>query len=464
MLSLAPETLVAGKYRLERFLARGGMGSIWVARDERLRRTVAVKFMEPDYTSPESRARFEREAQAAAQLATPHVVQVYDHGIDDGTPFIVMELLEGEDLAQRLKREHRLSLPDAAVIAVQIGRALRRAHTAGIVHRDLKPQNVFLARGDDAIVAKILDFGVAKANLGDEGETTRTGDVIGSPKYMSPEQARGLKAVDHRSDLWSLGVILFRAVTGKPPFDGDSATDVIVKICAEPVPAATEIAPDLPAELDPFFKRALARDPAQRFQTAGELVDAFAELARAGGSRTSVIDGTGAVAGRGPLPSHSSPGATPLSGRRDSELSVPMTPLAIAPGEGTLSNASSSPIPRPRGSRAPGLIGLGVAAAAAALIGAALLLRARPPKDGSPPTTGVVAAAPPVDSAPPAPALGADTATARAPEPVVAPAPSATTTATSAAPHAAPPVAPVGAPRNPAPRGPSGTKKPEWGY
>jgi len=279
---LRERVVIAGKYRLDRELARGGMGSVWVARHLQLDVPVAIKFMEIAVPSPtEALKRFKREAQSAAQIRSPHVVQILDHGVDRDVPYIVMELLEGEHLGDRLRRVRRLSLAASADIAVQVAKALRRAHEAGIIHRDLKPANIFLARIDEDEIVKVLDFGIAKAARGDgPDDVTKTGVVMGSPNYMSPEQARGIKTVDHRSDLWSLGVILFRAITGEMAFKGESDVDVILKICADPIPLPSEVAPDLPRELDAFFERALARDPAKRFQSAREMAAALVDVVK----------------------------------------------------------------------------------------------------------------------------------------------------------------------------------------
>ncbi|MBW2456298.1 MAG: serine/threonine protein kinase, partial [Deltaproteobacteria bacterium] len=282
MLGPKKGALVANKYRLERLVARGGMGAVWEAWDSQLERPVAIKFMDLEIANnPLLRQRFNREAKAAARLRTPYVVQVYEHGVDGDTPFIVMELLEGQDLHRRLRDERRIPIAQMVPIVQQIARALRVAQEAGIIHRDLKPQNVFLSSQDDELMVKILDFGVAKLTDSQlAGEGTKTGIVVGSPHYMSPEQARGLPSFDHRSDVWSLGVIIFKAVTGHRPFKGQVAGDVIVKICAEPVPKASKVKPGLPLELDDFFSKALERDPDKRYQTATELAAGFAETVK----------------------------------------------------------------------------------------------------------------------------------------------------------------------------------------
>ncbi|MFZ6184203.1 serine/threonine-protein kinase [Nannocystis pusilla] len=279
-------TIVAGRYRLGRVLAQGGMGSIWVARHLQLDVDVALKFMAPELAdSTELRARFEREAKAAALLKSPHAVQVHDYGIEDGAPYIVMELLEGEDLASRLARERRLSLAATRRIVEDVGKALRRAHEIGLIHRDMKPANIFLARQAGDEVVKILDFGIAKSTgVIDGDQPTHADAVLGSPRYMSPEQVRSSTQVDHRTDLWSLGVIAFRCLTGKLPFRDGEIGDVFVSICTAPIPRASEVAPDLGHEVDRFFARALARPLEERFQSATELVEAFAALPGAGES------------------------------------------------------------------------------------------------------------------------------------------------------------------------------------
>jgi len=206
--SLAAGAVIGGKYRIEKLIGRGGMGSVWSAVHTTLGQRVAVKLIARRYAmSREARHRFDLEARAVAQLRSRYVVQVYDHGeTDDGTPYIVMELLEGESLDARLSRGP-LTLAAAASILDQISRALSRAHALGMAHRDLKPENVFLTTSPDGDgeVAKVLDFGIVKIR-GEEGlgSSTRTGAVLGTPLYMSPEQARGLKTVDYRTDLcWS---------------------------------------------------------------------------------------------------------------------------------------------------------------------------------------------------------------------------------------------------------------------
>jgi serine/threonine-protein kinase len=256
------------------------MGAIWRAQHLTLEAPVAVKLIDRDAVHDEQTvARFLREAKAAATLRSPHVVQIIDYGVDEGVPFIVMELLEGETLAQRLKRVGPLNATDTARFVTHIARAVGRAHEAGIVHRDLKPENVFIVHNEDEEIAKVLDFGVAKVEHGAlalEGERTRTGSILGTPYYMSPEQAQGNKAVDHRSDLWSLGVIAFECLTGRRPFFSDGLGDLVLQICVRDLPVPSEVA-TVPLGFDAWFARAIDRDPALRFQSSREMSDALRE-------------------------------------------------------------------------------------------------------------------------------------------------------------------------------------------
>src|SRR5215472_7612464 len=241
-MQLAENTVVAGRFRLIGLIGRGGMGSVWRATHLGLDIPCAVKFIEGEMAQlPEAQARFEREAKAAAQLRSPNVVQILDHGIYEGTPYIAMELLEGEDFGKCLAREAPLDPARLHTVMNQVCRALSKAHALNIVHRDLKPDNIFLVRDDDREIAKVLDFGIAKntgSTLGDSN--TKTGAMLGTPYYMSPEQAQGTKTVDFRSDLWSLAVICFQALTGKLPFESEALGDLLVKIIVAPIPVPSQ--------------------------------------------------------------------------------------------------------------------------------------------------------------------------------------------------------------------------------
>jgi len=279
--ALLRDRVLVGRYRLDERLGAGGMGSIWRAHHLVLQAPVAVKLIDREAVpDEETLGRFMREAQSAATLRSPHVVQILDYGVDDKLPFIVMELLDGENLAQRLRKLGKLGSAETARIVTHIGRAMARAHEANIVHRDLKPENVFLIRNEDEEIAKVLDFGVAKVSvgeIGEQGSRTRTGSILGTPYYMSPEQAQGNKTVDHRSDLWSLGVIAFECLTGKRPFYSDGLGDLVLQICIRDIPVPSDSS-SVPVGFDAWFARAVSRDPETRFQSARELTDALREV------------------------------------------------------------------------------------------------------------------------------------------------------------------------------------------
>jgi serine/threonine-protein kinase len=275
---LAEGMVVANRFRLGEMLGRGGMGSVWRATHLGLDVPCAVKFIEGELAAlPEAQARFEREAKAAAQLRSPHVVQILDHGVWDGTPYIAMELLEGEDLGKRLARVGRMSPADTHNVVGQVCRALAKAHAAGIVHRDLKPDNIFLVRDDDREITKVLDFGIAKSRGQDLGgsSNTKTGAMLGTPYYMSPEQAQGIKQVDFRTDLWALAVIVYQALTGRLPFESEALGDLLVRIIVAPLPVPSHVGP-VPPGFDQWWTKAASRDPNERFQSAKELADSLA--------------------------------------------------------------------------------------------------------------------------------------------------------------------------------------------
>jgi len=294
-------SIIADRYCLLQKLGAGGMGSVWLAHDQSLDSQCAVKLVDPEKAANEEvRVRFEREAKAAAQIRGANVVDIFDHGIWDGTPFIVMEYLEGEDLGARLERLGPLDTEQTYQVISQVARALVRAHAAGIVHRDLKPENIFLVPGDDQEVAKVLDFGIAKhEQYSLAGKTTKTGSFMGTPYYMSPEQARG-KNIDWRSDLWALGVIAFQCLTGRPPFESEALGELMGMIIYDPIPSISERAPGLPDALDAWWERAVSRDREERFQSAKELSDAFGEAIE-----TTKQMAVPSIAPRSPLPSFS---------------------------------------------------------------------------------------------------------------------------------------------------------------
>jgi len=273
--------VVAGKYRLERELGKGSQGHVWEGVHLQMGTPLAIKVLDPNLAyRPDYVSRFKREASAAAALRSPHVVQIFDFGIWEDIPYIAMELLEGEDLGTRLDRVRRLPPATVASVVTQVARALVRAHKRGIVHRDMKPDNIYLCADDEgeAEVVKILDFGVAKAVGGVSLARTGTGIVLGTPYYMSPEQAQGDRQIDHRTDLWALGVITFEALVGRRPFEATNLGDLLVKICATDPPLPSKLAADVPEGFDQWFLRACARNPDDRFSSAKEMAATLAIL------------------------------------------------------------------------------------------------------------------------------------------------------------------------------------------
>jgi len=275
VMDLSEGAVIANRFRLVRLLGKGGMGEVWAAQHTSLDIPCAVKFIHAESAEKvDVRTRFEREAKAAAQLRSPNVVQILDYGVFDNTPYIAMEYLEGEPLNVRLKRRRVLDAHETYRIVAGVGKALGKAHVAGIVHRDLKPENVFLVPDDDTEVAKVLDFGVAK-HTATLDSNTKTGALLGTPYYMSPEQAQGVKAVDHRADLWSLAVLTYRCLTGELPFKSQALGDLLIKIVTGPVSVPSHVAPQLPEGFDGWWLRAAERDPDRRFQSAKEMVGAL---------------------------------------------------------------------------------------------------------------------------------------------------------------------------------------------
>ncbi|MFO0759841.1 MAG: serine/threonine-protein kinase [Byssovorax sp.] len=270
-----------GKYEIVRLIGRGGMGTVYEALNTSIGKRVAMKFVDAETArSKDASIRFQREAEAASAVESAHIVDIFDSGYsEDGQPFIVMELLRGEDLGYRIKRCGRLELGEALHITAQILRGLHRAHEAGIVHRDLKPDNVFLVdRDDDATFAKILDFGISKIQR--SGSTplstlTRQGTVLGTPFYMSPEQAQAMPDIDGRTDLWSAGAILYECLTGRPPYHGNTYEQVIVNICMHDAEDVRAHNPAVPEPIAQVIARALKRDRNDRFPSARQFLDAL---------------------------------------------------------------------------------------------------------------------------------------------------------------------------------------------
>jgi serine/threonine-protein kinase len=274
-------SLIDGKYQIVRPLGSGGMGTVYEGKHVGTGRRVAIKVVSPDALTkgPDVLDRFRREALATGGIESQYIAHVVDTGVDrSGSPYIVMELLVGEDLQGTLKRLRRLPADVAIRIAGQACMGLMKAHDAGVVHRDVKPGNLFLARRDEDVVVKLLDFGIAKVRLDPLPEVDRTssGVMVGSPLYMSPEQARGKKTIDHRSDIFSLGVVLYELLTGKPPHDkAGTIGDLIVRICGEPARPIQGLAPNVNAATAAIVHKALAIDPNDRFARAVDMLSAI---------------------------------------------------------------------------------------------------------------------------------------------------------------------------------------------
>lgn len=273
-----PGDVVAQKYEVERALGQGGMGVVVAARHRELDQLVAIKFLVGD-APPAAVERFVREAKAAALVRGEHVCRVYDVGkLDTGEPFIVMEYLEGTDLADKLEGEGPQPIADVAGWIIEACDALASAHAQGIIHRDLKPANLFLQRSaDNGETLKVVDFGISK--LPKSGALTSTAVMMGSPYYMSPEQLESSRDVDQRSDIWSLGVVMYELLTNAPPFEGESLVQLAVAAREKPPVAPTTLRPDLPSGFERIILRCLAKRPEDRYGSVHELVSDLALFA-----------------------------------------------------------------------------------------------------------------------------------------------------------------------------------------
>ena len=284
---------VGGKYKVERLVGSGGMGTVWLGQHIGLGNRVAIKFIRPQFAArDDARRRFEIEARAAASVDSKHAVKVYDYGVTDaGLPYIVMEYLEGESLSEALIRRGPFPDDEAAKVIRQAARALTKAHAANIVHRDLKPDNIFLAsnvESDDndglPYVVKLVDFGIAKMldveRVGAKGlkGPTQDGSVIGTPNFMSPEQLTVGGTPNPLTDIWSLGACTYAAFTARIPFEGEVLGDIVLKVCVEPLPLPSKWNPDVPEGLDAWFHRACHRETAKRFQTVEEMSEALVKV------------------------------------------------------------------------------------------------------------------------------------------------------------------------------------------
>jgi serine/threonine-protein kinase len=379
--------LLAGKYRVEQVLGAGGMGYVVAARHEQLGQRVAVKLLVPELCENEdSVARFLREARAAVRIHSEHVARVIDVGeLTNGAPYMVMEFLSGHDLAEELDQPGQLEIPQAIDYVLQASEAVAEAHSIGVIHRDLKPANLFLTqRPDGSPLVKVLDFGISKAiNVDDSAlepapSLTATHSLLGSPAYMSPEQIRRPKTVDTRTDIWSLGSILYELLAREAPFNADSPLALLAAVVSDPLPSIRDKRPDVAPELEAVIAKCLEKNPDNRYQTVAELAEALAPFAPRSQPSISRISGILRSASLRPVrtekpPSSErtlqSPGA-PISGEAETEaLQVRVVTPYAASEKNTRTDweASASSVKRTR-RRALVVVG-GVAAIAAAIVG-----------------------------------------------------------------------------------------------
>jgi serine/threonine-protein kinase len=403
-----PGETIAGKYLLLRMLGRGGVGVVFEAEHLKLRQTVAIKVLAAEMIAqPAMVERFEREARAMAMLASPRVTRVTDVDVTpEGIPFLVMEYLKGRDLQSELKERGALPTHEAVSWVREACAGMSVVHAAGVVHRDLKPANLFIVDGPPRSL-KIMDFGISKIS-GDDHEMTMTTTSLGTPAYMSPEQVRSAKHIDVRSDVWSLGVILYRALAGKLPFAGSGSTGMAVAIATEEPAPIEQWRPDLPPGLVAIVRRTLQKDPNARFPTVQALADALA-------------------------PFEQPTGAPPI-------VTAPASMPGSEPTLASVSHTSSSS--QPRRSRAlPIAIG---AIAAASALGVAAFFALRSPTEKSPAPAATTTEAPTAPAAKPP-------VTVEEIEPAPPPKTSSSASATIAAPKPAAPKPPAPRPAEPKP-------------
>jgi len=416
-------TTIGGKYLVKRQLGAGAMGSVYEAEHTSTGRRTALKVISAgDLTRDQAMlARFEREARAAGAIDTQHITQVLDAGLDEATqlPFLVMEYMAGEDVQHAIKRVGPLP-PDLAMrITAQACLGLQKAHDAGVVHRDMKPANLFLAQRDAGeIIVKILDFGIAKVKMDASQEVesaglTKTGSMLGSPLYMSPEQAKGSREIDHRTDIWSLGVVFYQALCGRTPYQHATALgELIISICSEWPPLVQEFAPWVPTEVAAIVHRCLRHNPAERYQSAMEMFQALKQLLPGGWSiREEMVVPIGDAMKGSAAPKLAL--TTSLSAAQTAAGGPPAEAVGTT-GAGTavtMAGATNPAVTQRPASKAPLFAALGVLAIAG-LGGAYVMTRPQPP-----PVIAQATAQPAITAAPTAAETAAATTTAAAPAP-----------------------------------------------
>jgi serine/threonine-protein kinase len=330
---ITPGTVLAGKYRVERILGQGGMGVVVEARHIALEERVALKFLLPDFAvHPEASARFLREARAAVKIKSEHVARVSDVGtLDSGSPYMVMEFLEGSDLSQALERTGTLKIEDAIDYLVQGCDALAEAHSYGIVHRDIKPANLFLGkRPDGTAIVKVLDFGISKTQGAAVENLTKTMAAMGSALYMSPEQMRQTKSVDHRTDIYALGITLYELLAGKQPYYAETLPQLCAEILTGVPAPLRETRPDVPEDLARIIEKAYARDQQARFQTVSEFVVALAPFAPE--RSKSIIDRIARMGGLGSPATNSTPAGGVALSNTGGGTGTQLLPDGVSPG------------------------------------------------------------------------------------------------------------------------------------
>jgi len=270
--------LLGGKFRFDRLLGEGGMGWVWAAENIFVKKDVAIKLMRPEFaSSPQILGRFRNEATAAGQIGSPHICDILDFGQSELGPYIVMELMRGRPLDDLISASGRVDPGLAVLIMRQTLEGLDAAHRAGIIHRDLKPENIFLSEPTPGrLLVKLVDFGISKFSSGESSGRTGVGVLMGTPEYMSPEQSEGAANVDERTDIWAMGLILFKALTGIDAFGGPTIAATLVAVATREPPSLAELAPHVPAELAAVIGRCIQKDPALRYSSARELSDALA--------------------------------------------------------------------------------------------------------------------------------------------------------------------------------------------